>query len=245
LRTVPVEEFGPVLRRLLTSYDAESQEVVADRAGISVDTITRILSGERESCEFDVADSLLCALNATQLWYGELGHIYYTLDLAWEKCACPGCEAIFTLEYDTLGRMKQRLYCSTACRTAAHKIRHGVHKQRLPKSRRNMEKFCRNGHPKTPENIIEFSNGTSTCRICKQASAEKYRRAKGSQAIETHCKRGHLRTPENTQWFANGRRTCRTCALESARNWRKENREHVNRKQRENLARRNERKVAA
>lgn len=234
MRTVPVEEFAPVLRRLLTSYDAEGHEVVADKAGIHVDTLTKILSEERESCEFDIADKLLCALSAPQLWYGELSHIYYAIDLAWETCACPGCEATFPLELDTLGRIKQTLYCSTACRTAAHKIRHGVHKQRLPKHRRDHERFCRNGHPKTPENIVTFSNGTRTCRLCKQSSATKYRRAKGAKPLETHCKKGHPRTPENTNYFANGRRTCRICALESAREWRQKNREHVNRKQREN-----------
>lgn len=244
MRTVPIAEFGPVLNRLMADYDAESQDVIAERAGISLDTITRILSGERESCEFDIADKLLCALHAPQLWYGELSHIYYAVDLMWEKCACPGCEATFTLEVDTMGRIKQTRYCSTACRTAAFKIRKGVHKQRLPKSRRDPEKFCRNGHPKTPENVVEFTNGTRTCRICKQESAKKYRIARGAQTRETHCKQGHPRTPENTQWFSNGRRTCRVCALDSARKWRQENREHVNRKQRENEARRKE-KVAA
>lgn len=80
---VPVSRFGPILKRLLTSYDAESREVVARRAGVHIDTIDNYIHARRESCEFDTADRLLCALDAAHLWWGdELSDIYYEIRLS-------------------------------------------------------------------------------------------------------------------------------------------------------------------
>jgi len=37
---------------------------------------------------------------------------------------------------------------------------------------------CRNGHPQTPENVgIRLDGGTRFCRLCKNASDQRYRKA--------------------------------------------------------------------
>jgi len=55
--------------------------------------------------------------------------------------------------------------------------------------RRVFKTHCKNGHERTPENVLPNKN----CRIC----TNEQRRKVGLQP-PTHCKRGHERTPENT-----------------------------------------------
>lgn len=176
-RGVPTAVFAPVVDRLLKKYYEGAYEPLSERANVPVSAIDGLLRQRRETFDFDAADRILCASNSMHLWWGELADVYYNVDLSWEKCQCPGCEVTFTIEYDTLGRQKQQKYCSTACKHAAHRQRLGRAKKRIPKTRRDVTKWCRNGHPRIPENIYRFSNGTRTCRICK-LEQERNRRAR-------------------------------------------------------------------
>lgn len=75
-----------------------------------------------------------------------------------------------------------RIYCSRACRTAAAKLRKGVTQSRR-KRYVNTGKVCRNGHPRTPENIKRRPGGKIECAECSREKArERYRASREAVA---------------------------------------------------------------
>lgn len=64
---VQADDLRRVLRVLLKRSGAPTQRVLAARSGIAERTISRILHGHDRTTRFDIADSLLVALDATDV----------------------------------------------------------------------------------------------------------------------------------------------------------------------------------
>lgn len=177
---VPTKLFAPVLMRAVREGFEQDYEgrlgALAERTGVPEDTIWGILHQRRETCDFDAADRLLCALNVTHLWREEpLRETYETLEL-WERCAAPGCLVYFHGHHIQQGKMRKR-FCSPNCQSRVKKARAGG---RLgTKTKRG---FCRKGlHKMTPENTItkpDQSQGLVQCRACKNKAMRDWYHAK-------------------------------------------------------------------
>jgi hypothetical protein len=66
---VPVRPFSAILRELLNGHGAPTQAQLEARSGVPARTIYRVLSGIDRSVSFEIADALLTALDAIQLWH--------------------------------------------------------------------------------------------------------------------------------------------------------------------------------
>ena len=118
------EEFGEDIDGWLAEPLVSS---VCVKAGIRPDTLYHVWAREKEYMDFDVADRLLSALGAADLWMYELGEVYAAVDLSGpplsepyifppaEEATCRGCETKFTYQPWRSNR-PQRMYCSPECR---------------------------------------------------------------------------------------------------------------------------------
>lgn len=85
------------------------------------------------------------------------------------------------------------------------------------------EKYCSNGHRRTPENTQVSREGRRRCLICQprddsnsldlsrsrgRVSSEDFRRGRSETE---RCRNGHLRSIENTYVRPDGERECRIC----------------------------------
>lgn len=66
---VPVRPFAACLRDLLAARGAPTQAQLEARSGVPSRTIYRILNTIDRSVSFEIADALLTALDAIQLWH--------------------------------------------------------------------------------------------------------------------------------------------------------------------------------
>lgn len=66
---IPVRPYATALRSLLSAPNAPSLEVLAAQSGIPSRTVYRILHHVDRSVTFEVADALLVALDAHELWH--------------------------------------------------------------------------------------------------------------------------------------------------------------------------------
>jgi len=153
---------------------------MSERADISYETLVSWVEKPWRvgDIPFDIADRLLCAIDQTSLWYGELHEYYMGVDLNWFHCACNGCSIFFYADPHKHG--KKPIYCSKACANAASRLQRGESKKRIKNygSRLAPRKGgkCRNGHERTPENQILLSGGKLRCRECnRESSARAYK----------------------------------------------------------------------
>lgn len=183
-----------VLTEVITYVEQRGEKevpIIAAKAGLTADTLWSWINGERgqhEGISFNHADKLFIAMGLVHLWRGEYADYYYGVNLDVVECACEGCNTIFELRLDTLGRQNLQLYCSSQCAQAAYKIRKGRNKQRLAKSKRahvgrppgGSSTVCRNGHVRTPENTHTRGNGRVECRECSRAANKRYYESKAA-----------------------------------------------------------------
>ena len=95
--------------------------VLATEANICEDTLTKYLSGRRKWIDFNIADRLLCAMNAVHLWWVEpLSDVYWTLELDDRLCARPGCDRRVVSSKNTPKTgPKRKKFCTAECRRLA------------------------------------------------------------------------------------------------------------------------------
>lgn len=207
---VPSEPILAILRSHVRKADGDSPldqmgELywIAHRSGIPYDTlVTYMGAGRIQSIDFNTADALLCAMDKHEYWRGpDLCDIYYGVDLTWETCACNGCERNFQPGFDSLGRPKHTIYCSSACRVSAWKQNHGRNTKRMSASKRDLRTHCRNGHKRSEVGV----DARGTCLQCL------------SDRRTEKCRNGHERTPENTIERRNGKIQCRICNNEASK----------------------------
>lgn len=67
-------------------FFASAKEVLADEAGIRVDTVRKYVRGETRWIRFEIADALLAAMGLTHLWHAddELRELYYGANVSGE-----------------------------------------------------------------------------------------------------------------------------------------------------------------
>ena len=115
--SVPTAVFGPALEKLLEKYGPDGQLVIAGRAGVHVDTVGSVVRQRRAHLDFNIADRLLCVMNAHHLWWTELRDIYYDAMLS-KQCEARGCEVTFELGAQNKKAVR---FCSEQCRYCQHK----------------------------------------------------------------------------------------------------------------------------
>jgi len=64
------------VRPLLASTEIPHEKILADRAGVSKRTVSRILSGETKYVSEEIADKLITAMDRNDVWYVELRDYY-------------------------------------------------------------------------------------------------------------------------------------------------------------------------
>lgn len=64
------------IRPLLPSTEISHEKVLAERSGVPLKEIQKILSGERETVTFMVADRLVSAMDEPEAWFNELADWY-------------------------------------------------------------------------------------------------------------------------------------------------------------------------
>lgn len=154
---------------------------LATKTALSYDTIQRVWAGTTESLQFDVADRILCAVNAVQAWFREPLRQIYTQHALPEivpprgRCQRRGCTASLPPKKQPGGQ--PRKYCSRTCRDAASrarcrdKIRTGRYSNPLDR--------CVHGHDWSPENTYVSPQGKRLCRQCmRDNQAQQRRRAR-------------------------------------------------------------------
>lgn len=162
-------------------YDPYGPEVIflAARADVHPDTLSKALAGKRNSLSFRIADRVICAMGAPQIWRDDpaLYEVYYPVAPPPDpsrpiKCANEACSAWFELANDTTAK---RRFCSESCKNADYRYRHG---KAQPRALR-----CRNGHNRDPENDYTRADGTTTCRTClRERDAERRKRRREQAA---------------------------------------------------------------
>lgn len=138
------------------------------------------------------------------------GRDYYTHRLVWILLVGPIPEGY---EIDHLCR-------NTRCANPSHlEPVTPAENRRREMAVRPRQLFCKNGHPRVPENLT----GARNCKTCLR----EQQGAKRKPAAEvTECARGHAFTPANTYYRPNGTRTCRACRSARARRSRAKARDH-------------------
>lgn len=91
---ISTERFAPIMERLVlerwphssdTSFNTTSingHKILSEKTGIPTGMCRDIQAGRQKTIHFDVADTILCALGRPDIWYGELGDIYWEIDLS-------------------------------------------------------------------------------------------------------------------------------------------------------------------
>lgn len=158
---------------------------LAEKTCLSYDTVQRLWSGAVDSVSFEVADRILCAINAVQAWHrpGPLSEIYATRDLLEvnaggfqtgppsDRCQRHGCSN--KLPPVTHRGGQPRKYCSTKCRVSAANKRNRPE----PQGRySNHNDVCPSGHDWSPENIYITPAGHRQCRVCTRERIRARRR---------------------------------------------------------------------
>lgn len=157
---------------------------LSDKAVLHVSTIERILSGQMKVVSFNVADRLLCSVNAVQAWHkGELGVIYQTISLDHKGgplgernvCARVGCSEKVVLKKGGHGKK----YCCRDCMRAMSLERLGLRPRGASASKgkagQEFPYVCKNGHERTLENTLIRKNGTRLCLECRRESDTRRR----------------------------------------------------------------------
>lgn len=112
---VPTQPFMAVVRPLVERQaQVYSDEWLGRRLGVRGDSLNNALKSP--TIDFDLADLILCKLGAVHVWWGELGEIYWNLDLhddndCERECALPECKNVFRV----YGRIMHKMCCSKAC----------------------------------------------------------------------------------------------------------------------------------
>lgn len=185
-----------LLRPLVQEFVGESEipsmggplprlTVLADKTNLHYDTIQHIWAGEEKTVEFEVADRILCAINAVQAWFREpLAEIYRNanslgaIDPPKGRCQRRGCSN--PLPPKTWPGGQPQKYCSRTCRDAASRSRLRD-KTRVGRYSNPLDR-CVNGHDWSTENTYISPGGKRLCRVCmRQRQAEIRRKAR--QAI--------------------------------------------------------------
>lgn len=166
---VPTAVFGPLLVRAMSEgFDLEFEggriEALAERVQCPADTIYRISIRRSESCDFDLADRLLCALNVPHWWWEPpLKEVYDSIVLL-ERCRLDGCNRYFRPGRVKEGATRKR-YCSKKHAAADFERRNG-----LPGVVQR-DGWCRKGlHEMKGSNVQIKTNGGRQCRACRLAS---------------------------------------------------------------------------
>jgi hypothetical protein len=176
---VPTERVGPIISMLVRDRwpDGNGPTVLAEMAGCDEAFVRAVCTQLRESAEFDLVDRLLCALGRPDIWWGELGDVYYELRFL-HTCELPSCNKKF-LERGA-GHTRKR-YCSSKCATLMHAVRD----ERATGERRRQRGLCIRGHKLTAENTIvkerERDGRPYTerqCRECKRETQRNWMRKK-------------------------------------------------------------------
>lgn len=132
---VETKVFMPVVQTLLSTH-AGDMEWLARRCGVKSDSLINALS--RDEIEFDLADLILCRLNAVHAWRTEpLAEIYMNVKLSDRRPQmktktvarpvpverlCWWCAKAFTPIASAVGDRQQK-YCAVKCRRAAARNR--------------------------------------------------------------------------------------------------------------------------
>jgi len=161
--------------------------MLAIRCDVLPNTLERVLTGRNNTLDFDFADLLLTKINRVDVWWGELNDIYLEAQLVDEGyrrkpatasgarvCAAPGCNNEFTRSGKGRGGHNKQIYCSPRCNHRAAHIRNGT--MRPVSEGRNL--VCRNGHPRSKENVQILKNGSRRCRICAIERTQEFRNRK-------------------------------------------------------------------
>lgn len=166
---VPTARVGPILDSLIRErwpYGG-GHEILAEKVGCEQSTIATIIEQQWEGVEFDLADSLLCALGRWDIWHGVLEDIYPTK--FWSTCSLPGCDRRFA--ESSRGRHGPKKYCCKAHAKLAYDVRHG-NAVGLFRRKRG---YCLKGHKIAGKNAKRITNGTFQCRICDNERRRKRR----------------------------------------------------------------------
>lgn len=172
MRRVPSSALAPVIGPLIRQrFPDGGIEAVSIKAGVDEALVRRIISGEKDSCEFDTADKILCALGSPMAWHSpELEHVYQSINLGWKKCDLPSCGRM----HPALARNRRpQWYCSKNCCRLAHKVRNG----QANGNRFVARNRCLRGHKMEGDNVVlnRLADGTirRQCKECKRITALK------------------------------------------------------------------------
>jgi hypothetical protein len=177
---VPTARVGPILDALIRErwpYGG-GHEILAEKVGCEQSTIATIIEQQWEGVEFDLADSLLCALGRWDIWHGALEDIYPTKFM--ETCALSSCGKRFP-EFKR-GHLKR--YCSKKCQLHAATARH----RGIGENRFRARGYCWSGrHRIVGDNKATRKDGTSYCRACDREkkvarNARYYAKLKAARA---------------------------------------------------------------
>lgn len=217
MKSVPTETFGPILARLIADRFADDPEsgiaITAEKAGCDWTTVANIITQKRETCDFNTADELLCALGQPQLWRTEpLSDVYFNIDLSKTVCANPGCTVEF---HDPHYAKLAPAFC----------LYEGCKEE--PKARglcnRHYIQAKRDGVLHT---FPSFFAGRLTMYCSEACRQSAYQMSKGITTKrqknylndrDKKCRNGHPRTPENTSIRKNGKIECAVCKRDANR----------------------------
>lgn len=170
---VPTARVGPILDALIRErwpYGG-GHEILAEKVGCEQSTIAQIIEQKWEGVEFDLADSLLCALGRWDIWHGALEDIYPTK--FWSTCELPGCDRKFPEYQRGVGTPVKR-FCSRSHTNQGWGVRSG----KRPGHRYRQRNRCNKGHILTPENTIvrrraDRDEVMRNCKKCERANSRE------------------------------------------------------------------------
>lgn len=220
------------LERLDSDRDPDAPgalTLLCENQDLNFGTVTKIIyrwkyptcsDGALRSLDFDTADKLLCGLNLMDLWRGELADYYYSVDLTWRQCACPGCETMFRNPNEmpvvcvNCGESEKKIIARGLC--AACYMHAKYHKildnfPRLERKAGRAPKYCSD---ECREAAGRIERGESLSGVRKKPRADR-------------CRNGHKRTRANTKYRPDGKIVCKVCLRESRKAVRQRNRQAV------------------
>jgi len=225
---IPAQVILPTVLERLAHLDSDRDPeetgtltLLCEHQGLNYDTVARNIfrfkAGECKSIDFDTADKLLCGLNLMDLWRGELADYYYSVDLTWRQCACPGCEVMFRNPNEmpvvcvNCGESEKKIIARGLCAACyMHAKYHGILDQ-FPKLERKAGPapiYCSDN---CREAAGRIARGESLSGVRKKPRADR-------------CRNGHRRTKKNTKFRPDGKIVCKECLRISRKNVRQRER---------------------
>ena len=179
--SIPTARVAPIMHDLIRERwpHGGGIDVLSEKVGCDWGSIASIIDQKNEGTDFNLVDTLLCALGRPDLWWGVLSDIYWLADIdgegrdylpqGYERCQRIGCGALFKPHHRApKSGIHKPKFCSKACGSATHKQnkKGGFKRGAYGRGLHLKSMVCAQGHDLTADNLCKRKDGKKVCKTC-------------------------------------------------------------------------------